>query len=49
MPAGKDSVGNPMFLKGPAGPIFAIYHPPAAGTNSLGTLIYVPPFAEEMN
>ena len=49
MLGGKENVGNPVFLNGPAGPIFAIYHPPATGTSTQGALIYVPPFAEEMN
>ena len=49
MLGGKENVGNPVFLNGPAGPLFAIYHPPAAGTSTRGALIYVPPFAEEMN
>ena len=49
MPTGKENVGAPVFLEGPAGPIFAIYHPPAAGIRTRGAFIYVPPFAEEMN
>jgi exosortase A-associated hydrolase 2 len=49
MPVGQENVGNPVFLEGPAGRIFALYHPPAPGANSRGALVYVPPFAEEMN
>lgn len=39
-----------IFLPGPAGRLFAIHHPAAAGkrTQPLG-LVYVAPFAEEMN
>lgn len=38
-----------LFLDGPAGPLFAVYHPAAvARAESLG-LVYLPPFAEEMN
>lgn len=49
MPVGRENVGTPVFLEGPAGPIFAIYHAPQAGTDVRGALVYVPPFAEEMN
>jgi exosortase A-associated hydrolase 2 len=40
---------QPLFLAGPAGPIFAIFFPPAANQAKRGGLVYVPPFAEEMN
>lgn len=43
---------EPFFLAGPAGPVFAIYHPPASGKASAAggaNLVFVPPFAEEMN
>ncbi len=39
----------PVFIQGDAGRIFAIYHPPAAAAPDLGDLIFVPPFAEELN
>jgi len=37
------------FLPGPDGSLFAIYHAPDAQVADLGDLIFVPPFAEEMN
>src|SRR5579875_280343 len=40
---------EPLFLAGPAGPIFATYY---AARRTIGrglSLVYVPPFAEEMN
>ncbi|MFQ5773788.1 MAG: hydrolase 2, exosortase A system-associated [Kiloniellaceae bacterium] len=40
---------RPFFLDGPAGPLFAIYHPPKDNTPNKGGVVYVPPFAEEMN
>lgn len=40
---------EPVFIAGAAGPLFAVYHPPAAGAADLGDAIYLPPFAEEMN
>jgi exosortase A-associated hydrolase 2 len=40
---------EPVFLAGVAGPLFAIYHPPHAGAADRGDLIYLPPFAEELN
>jgi exosortase A-associated hydrolase 2 len=40
--------GEPFFLEGGAGRLFCIHHRPAMG-KPRGTLIYVPPFAEEMN
>lgn len=39
----------PVFIQSDAGRIFAIYHPPAPGAPDLGDLIFVPPFAEELN
>ncbi len=38
---------EPLFLDGPAGRIFAVYHAPVGQRR--GGLVYVPPFAEEMN
>jgi exosortase A-associated hydrolase 2 len=40
---------QPLFLEGPAGRLFAVYFPPALNQPKLGGLVYVPPFAEEMN
>ena len=40
---------RPFFLEGPAGPLFAIYHPPEGGAEDQGDIVWVPPFAEEMN
>jgi exosortase A-associated hydrolase 2 len=37
------------FLEGPKGPLFSVYHPPAHPRASPLGVIYVPPFAEEMN
>lgn len=39
----------PVFIHSDAGRVFAIYHPPAAAAPDLGDLIFVPPFAEELN
>ena len=38
---------EPTFVDGPAGRIFALYFPPQG--EMLETLVYLPPFAEEMN
>jgi len=40
---------QPFFLEGSAGRLFAIYRPPADGRAQRGDVLYVPPFAEEMN
>lgn len=40
---------EPVFLEGAAGPLFAIHHRPDPGGIDRGDLIFVPPFAEEMN
>lgn len=37
------------FFQSQAGPLFAVYHPPAPGTNRNHTIVHVPAFAEEMN
>ena len=39
----------PLFLDGADGPLFCIHYPPAAGRVPRGALLFVPPFAEEMN
>ena len=40
---------QPFFLAGPAGDLFALYHPPAAPHPARRDVIILPPFAEEMN
>ncbi len=40
--------GYPLFIDGPAGRLFAVHHP-AMTTPRRGKVIYLPPFAEEMN
>jgi len=40
---------RPFFLDGPAGPLFAVYHPPHTDVEPKGHVLWVPPFAEEMN
>ncbi|MEN3974095.1 hydrolase 2, exosortase A system-associated [Emcibacter sp. SYSU 3D8] len=37
------------FIAGPRGDLFALYLPPDPGSPDHGDLIFVPPFAEEMN
>ncbi len=39
----------PFFLDGADGPLFCIHYPPAVGSTPRGALLFVPPFAEEMN
>lgn len=39
----------PLFLPGKAGNLFALYHPPARLSDGTGGVVYVHPFAEEMN
>ncbi len=40
---------QPFFLAGAAGPLFALYRPPASGMPHRGDVLFLPPFAEEMN
>ncbi|HTZ81325.1 MAG TPA: hydrolase 2, exosortase A system-associated [Stellaceae bacterium] len=40
---------EPVFLAGPAGRLFAVYHAPAPSARRGIALVHVPPFAEEMN
>ncbi len=40
---------QPFFLDGAARPVFCVYHPPKADTPDNGDVLYLPPFAEEMN
>ncbi len=40
---------TPFFIDGPAGPLFSIYHGPHSGVADAGDLIFVAPFAEELN
>lgn len=44
-----DAPAKPFFLKADPGKRFCLYHPPSHGKECCGTLIYVHPFAEEMN
>ena len=46
-PAGQRSA-EPFFLEGEAGQRFCLFHPPA-GASCRGAVLYVHPFAEEMN
>ena len=39
----------PFYLRGERGPIFAVLHAPADDDKPKGALLFVPPFAEEMN
>ena len=47
----KTNAATPVFLPGSAGNLFAIYHPAAsaAATKRFCDILFVPPFAEEMN
>ena len=49
MTRGQAPPPEPIFLDGPAGRLFAVYHAPAAGSDPHPAVLYVPPFAEEMN
>lgn len=40
---------RPFFLEGPAGRLFAIYHPPSSRASSSEVIVHAPAFAEEMN
>jgi len=40
---------QPFFLSGSAGNLFAVYFPPASEENHHGDILFVPPFAEELN
>ena len=41
--------GIPVFIDSAAGRVFAIYHRPAEGGSNGPAMLYLPPFAEEMN
>jgi len=41
-------VSEPFFLPAPGGPRYCLFHPPAGGTPR-GAVLYLHPFAEEMN
>lgn len=43
------SAVQPLFIDGTAGRLFALYHPPTSEHRDGCDVIYVPPFAEEMN
>ena len=40
---------RPLFIDSPSGRIFGVYFPPAASVSKDVSVLYVPPFAEEMN
>ncbi|MCP5197455.1 MAG: hydrolase 2, exosortase A system-associated [Gammaproteobacteria bacterium] len=40
---------EPFFLTGSRGALFAVYYPPTCEPGKRGGVLYVPPFAEEMN
>ncbi len=40
---------KPLFLETPAGRIFGVYHAPASDMPDHGDIIFLPPFAEELN
>jgi exosortase A-associated hydrolase 1/exosortase A-associated hydrolase 2 len=40
---------RPFWLRGARGPLMAIYYSPAAEASPRGDILFVPPFAEEMN
>jgi len=39
----------PFFLSGTAGKLFCVYHEPSGDSDERGDLIFLPPFAEELN
>lgn len=43
------SIAQPQFIIGAAGSIFVLHHRPAESLSYKGTIIFVPPFNEEMN
>ena len=43
------STRRPFFLRGAAGLLFAIYHPPRVEREPAEDVIFIPPFAEEQN
>lgn len=45
----KNPVSEPLILNGQAGRLFALYVPPSKSDDTGSDLLYVPPFAEEMN
>ena len=40
---------EPGFLAARSGPVFYLYYPPAAKTSVRGGVLFIPPFAEELN
>lgn len=40
---------HPFYLRGAKGPLLAIYYAPSVETSAVGDILFVPPFAEEMN
>lgn len=49
MRAGESCSIEPAFIAGPAGRLFAVHYRPRVPEDTGAVLIYVPPFAEEMN
>jgi exosortase A-associated hydrolase 2 len=49
MASDAEIVGTPLFLDGAGGRIFAIYYAPARNLERRPAILYLPPFAEEMN
>ena len=43
----RDDGPEPLFIDRPGGDLFALYHPPRRAPQ--GGVVYIPPFAEEMN
>jgi exosortase A-associated hydrolase 2 len=40
---------EPLFIAGPNGQLFSVYHAPQPDRPTIGAIVYLPPFAEEMN
>jgi len=40
---------EPFFINSPSGTVFALYHPPEDQPGVRGNILFIPPFAEELN
>lgn len=49
MASAQQIINRPEFIAGPSGPLFAVYYASREGLPLQDTVLYVPPFAEEMN
>ena len=49
MVAAEQTAPRPIFIDSPSGRLFGVYCAPGASTRRRGAVLYVPPFAEEMN